>query len=78
MQELYFMVTIADRMRLTEFVSLYKENAIIVSFISLGYGTASSDILNYLGLDTREKAVCFAVVTDTVWKKTKKDLYQKL
>jgi len=49
-----------------------------VGFVSLGYGTAKDDILNMLGLDRSEKAVCLNLVTDEVWKETKKLLRRKL
>ena len=78
MSELYFMVTITDRMNLPSFEAVYKENHITTNFITLGYGTASSDILGVLGLDNLEKAVCFTVVTDKVWEIVKKGLKKRL
>ena len=78
MGALYFMITVAERARLTKFITLYKKNHIAVNFVSLGYGTATNDVLDLLGLDEKEKAVCFSVVTKEVWKKTKTGLLDEL
>ena len=47
-------------------------------FITLGQGTASGDILDYLGLESTEKAVIFSVLEEEKWSGIKKDLRQKL
>ena len=47
-------------------------------FITLGQGTASGDILDYLGLESTEKAVIFSVLEEERWSGIKKDLRQKL
>ena len=78
MSSLFIMVTVCERARLAEFISLYKKNNIAVNLISLGYGTATNDILNYLGLDEREKAVCFSFVTDEIWEAAKEGLLDEL
>lgn len=75
---LYFLVTITNRARLPEFISLYRERAVSVNLITLGHGTATSDVLNYFGLESAEKAVCFAVVTEPVWKAVKRDLERRI
>lgn len=78
MSELYFMVTITDRRKFPRFLALYQQRNIATSFIALGYGTASGELMNYFGLDSSEKAVCFSVVTQQIWRVVKKDLEQKL
>ncbi|MBQ6020481.1 MAG: P-II family nitrogen regulator [Clostridia bacterium] len=78
MSELYLMVTVAERARLTEFIKLYKKNRLAVNFISLGYGTATNEVLDFLGLDENEKAVCFSVVTKEIWETTKTGLLDEL
>lgn len=78
MSELYFMMTIAERKRLPEFIALYQENRTEVSFVTLGYGTAEKDVLHYLGLGSTEKAVCFSLVTGETWQKIKHALERKL
>ena len=77
MSEVYMMITITSRAKLPEFLALY-EKKLTVGFVSLGYGTAKDEILNMLGLDRSEKAVCLNLVTDEVWKETKKLLRRKL
>ena len=41
-------------------------------------GTASNDVLDYLGLDNPEKAVAFSVLDETSWLDLKKQLQKKL
>ena len=49
MSELYMMVTITNRKYMSRFAALYRENQIEVGTVSLGMGTASSSILDYMG-----------------------------
>ena len=51
MSELYMMVTITNRKYMSKFAALYRENQIEVGTVSLGMGTASSSILDYMGLE---------------------------
>ncbi len=67
MGKLYLMVTIVDRKIGKKYQSLYKENEHHVMFSSLGFGTAASEILNYLGLEATEKAVIFSVQEEEKW-----------
>ena len=64
MNEVYLMVTIADRNKIKRYMSVYQECGINVTFSTVGYGTAASEILEYFGLEESEKAVILAVVTD--------------
>ena len=75
---LYMMVTIADRARFPGIIALYQQRNVLSSFIALGHGTATGELLNYFGLDSSEKAVCFSVVTGELWLRVKKDLEQKI
>lgn len=74
MSELYLMATISDRNQSRRFLAFYKEHDISVTFLTLGRGTAASEILDSFGLEASEKAMQFAVVTDSEWKRVKKDL----
>jgi len=78
MSELFFMTTIADRKRFPQFMELYRQYGLDVGFIALGYGTAAGELLDYLGLDRSEKAVCFSVATGETWQTVKRELEQKL
>ena len=61
MGNIYLMTTIVDRKIVKKYLELYRENELYVMFLSLGYGTASNDVLDYLGLDSIEKAVAVQV-----------------
>lgn len=78
MSELYMMVTITDRNLTRKFSSFYQEMKVDVSVITVGRGTASSEILDYFGLDGAEKSVMIQVVTWEKWKELKYGLRRKL
>ena len=77
MSELYLMTTITDRRSMPKFISLYQENNILTSFISLGHGLATNAAEAFF-LYQSEKAVCCSIVTGEVWKNAKRLLRQKL
>ncbi len=72
------MFSIIDRARLPEFAEIYRANGVEISTISLGRGTASNEVLNYLGLTESEKAVFLSVVNAPVFKRIKRDLETKI
>ncbi len=78
MGKLCLMTTIVSRKQLKKYFRLYQEELLQVMFITLGAGTASGDILDYLGLESTEKAVLFHVLEESVWERTKKNLRVKL
>lgn len=78
MSELYLLVTITSRTLTKSFTSFYQESGLPVSVITVGYGTASSEILDYFGLDGSEKSVLFHFVTDTTWATVKRQLRLKM
>ena len=78
MGNLYMMTTIVDRKIVNKFNDLYEENNLNVRLWTLGLGTASNDILDYLGLDNPEKAVAFSVLQEDSWINIKKQLQKKL
>lgn len=78
MSKLYLMTTIIDRNVGKKYSNLYKDEGLRVMFITLGAGTASGDMLDYLGLENTEKMVVFSVLEKDDWKRTKRDLQQKL
>lgn len=78
MGNIYLMTTIIDRGITKKYYELFQENDLNVMFWFLGSGTASSEVLDYLGLDRAEKAVAFSVVEEHTWTKTKRDLEKKL
>ena len=55
------MITITDRSRCGEFAAWYQEQGIPLVLTALGSGTATTEILDCLGLEATEKAVLFCV-----------------
>lgn len=78
MSELYMMATISDRNQARRFLAFYKEHGVTVTFLAFGRGTAASEILDSFGLEAAEKAIQFAFVTDTEWKKIKSGLQKQI
>ncbi len=78
MNDIFTMITILDRKEIDKFLKLFHEHNISVSLITLGYGTANSETLNYLGLEKNEKVVITSFVTLNTWKNIKEDLRTKI
>ncbi|MBQ3600893.1 MAG: P-II family nitrogen regulator [Lachnospiraceae bacterium] len=75
---LYLKTTIADRKNIKKYLQLFKENGLHISYLTLGAGTVSNEVLDYLGLDSTEKAVAFSVVEEKTWITVKNQLQKKL
>lgn len=78
MGRLYLMTTIVARKDVEKYIDVYKENDLNVIHLALGIGTASNEILDYLGLDGSEKAVAFSVLEEASWQNIKKQFEKKL
>ncbi len=78
MSELSLMVTITSRNYVRRFVNFYEDQDLPVSTVTLGNGTASSEILDYFGLTGSEKGILFHIITDTKWKEVKRQLRLKM
>lgn len=78
MSELYMMATISDRNQTRRFLAFYKEYGVTVTLLTFGQGTAASEVLDSFGLEAAEKALLFAFVTDTEWKKIKSGLQKQM
>ena len=78
MSELSLMVTITTRKLTKKFISFYTEMDLPVSINTVGNGTASSEVLDYFGLDRSEKSVLFHIITDSKWKEVKRQLRLKM
>ncbi len=78
MNSIYLMGIIANRGMREKYLQFFKEYHIEVTFATLGRGTASSSILDYLGMETTEKAVYFAIITLDTWKNLERGLYTRL
>lgn len=64
MNGLQLVITITDRSRSEKFVSRYRASGVHMIAGALGYGTATSAVLDYLGLSATEKAVLVCLVTN--------------
>lgn len=78
MSEIYMMVTVTNRSLADRFLSYYKEKQLAVLLVTLGAGTAGSEMLDYFGLEQSEKAVIFSFVTGEVWDNLKKGLQKQM
>ena len=75
---LYMMAVITNRNMKDRFKSFFEENGQAVFFETPGRGTASSEVVDYFGLEATEKMVYLAIVTDNMWKKLKRGLIVRL
>ena len=78
MSSVYCMVTITGRNHGERFSSLFKAESLPMMLLTLGTGTASSEMLDYFGMESREKIVIFTVVTQESWHHVKGQMEQKL
>lgn len=78
MSQLHLLVTVISRNLTKKFTDFYKNTGLDVSFMTLGKGTASSEILDYFGLDGSEKTLIFHAVTTEKWKEVKRELRRKM
>lgn len=78
MGSLNLMTTIVDRKDLNRYMEVYRNHDLHVAFLALGYGTASNEILDYLGLESNQKAVSFSVIEERNWLIVKKQMEKKL
>ncbi len=78
MGSLNLVTTIVDRKVINRYMEVYQACDLHVAFLALGYGTASNEILDYLGLESNQKAVAFSVMEESSWLKVKKQMEKKL
>lgn len=78
MSRLYLMIAIINRSHTRSFAEFYEKYGISVNFITLGYGTAGYDILDYFGLERTEKSVIFSVVSNDSWISIKQGLQKEM
>lgn len=78
MSRVYCMITITGRNNGEKFSALFREEQLPVTLVTLGTGTAGSEILDCFGLETSEKIVLFCVVTDETWNRLRQRMENKL
>ena len=71
------MITITDRSRGEEFASWYQDQGIPLVLTALGQGTATTEVLDYLGLEATEKAVlmCMTPQSPRLVRRAAKELW---
>ena len=78
MANLYLMTTITDRKIANKYIDTFKENNVHIMYFTLGHGTATNEVMDYLGLDNIEKAVSFSVIDENGWQNIKHQMEKKL
>lgn len=74
MSKVYMLVTVTKRPMKKRMTDLYERNELKVAFCTPAKGTASSDMLDYFGLEDTEKLTIISIVTDTVWDRIKRSM----
>ena len=78
MSEIYMMMTVTKRSVGRSVLECYEKNSLASVLCTLGKGTATSEILDYFGLEVTGKNVMMAVVTGDTWKRVKRDLEERV
>lgn len=72
------MVTIADKNKSENYISYFVEKNINLTLGRYGRGTASKEMLDYLGIGSTEKCVLFSFITMRKSKEILKDMEKKM
>lgn len=78
MGNILLMTTIIDRKITKKYLELYQKNDLHVTLTSLGLGTVTNEIMDYMGLESDEKAVLFSVLQQSHWDRLKKQMEKVL
>lgn len=78
MSELFAMISIVNRRQAKRFQDVYAAAGASLGMVTLGRGTAVSDVLDYFGLAATEKAILCHMVTQETWRAAKSQLQKKL
>lgn len=78
MSEINLLMTITKRTMGRQLLACYERNALHTVLCTLARGTATSEILDCLGLELTEKMVTMTVVSDETWKNVKRGMEDSL
>ncbi len=78
MKNLRFLITITTRGLGEKFISFYVDHGLPIVLNCMGNGTASSDVLDYLGIEKTEKEVIFTLTDEETSKSVMRDLVYKM
>lgn len=74
MSEINMLMTVTKRSVGRRLLACYEEIGLSSTLCTLAQGTATSDTLDYFGLEVTEKMVTLTIVSDDTWKKVKQEL----
>ena len=74
MSEINMLMTVTKRSVGRRMLACYEEIGLSSTLCTLAQGTATSETLNYFGLEVTEKMVTLTVVSDDTWKQVKREL----
>ena len=78
MENVVLMVTIAEKKKSEEYISYFADNSINFTLGRYGRGTANQEMLEYLGIGSKEKCILFSFLTMNKSRQILKDLEKKM
>lgn len=78
MSGLYWMALVVDRRNAGRFCACLERSGVSLLLQTAARGTAASELLDYFGLEQREKAVLLAVVTGEAWHTVRRALQHEM
>lgn len=78
MENIVLMITIAQRSKSEEYISYFLENQVNLTLGRYGRGTASREMLDYLGIGDKEKCILFSFLTLEKSKDLLKEMERKM
>nr|WP_294493130.1 P-II family nitrogen regulator [uncultured Mediterraneibacter sp.] len=78
MSEIYMLMTVTKRSVGKKLLACYEEIGLSSTLCTLAQGTASSETLDYFGLEVTEKMVTLTVVSEETWEQVKRELEDRL
>lgn len=78
MSRLYLLASVVSRRAAGRFAGFYRSQGLEPALTVMGQGTASSEVLDYFGLDGGERSLLFHVVTDAKWRELRRLLRLKM
>ena len=78
MSGIYLLMTITKRCVGRRLLSCYEKTGIPASFCMLAQGTATSETLDFLGLEVTEKLVTLTVASSDTWIQAKREMEENL
>lgn len=74
MSDIYMLMTVTKRSVGRRLLTAYEDFGISTALCTLAKGTASSETLDYFGLEVTEKMMTLAMVSEETWRQVKREL----